>query len=213
MAELTPQETEYKKKIEHAYSKVCRLLDPYSNEYNGVISWAKKFEQTRNKVCYMDFIKLRKAHLIMPWHTFYFQKFQELGPYERGDDFVYAFAQLIVEYPDMEAVITEWSNQTKYDKERRKHNAELVKAINNLEADFTDPQSFRKEIIRLSDNKACVNCGSTSVSIFTWSPNNWGKYRTSNRIWFADMRKKPFTTALLDEALQTISERWQEGGR
>jgi hypothetical protein len=211
MAELTPQETEYKKKVEHAYSKVCRLLDPYSNEYNGVISWAKKFEQTRNKVCYMDFIKLRKAHLIMPWHTFYFQKFQELGPYERGEDFVYAFAQLIVEYPDMEAVITEWSNQTKYDKERRKHNAELVKAINNLDADFTNPQSFRKEIIRLSNNRACVNCGSSSVSIFTWDPNNWGKYRTSNRIWFADMRKKPFTSALLDEALQTINERWQEG--
>lgn len=207
MTELTPQETEYKEKVEHAYSRVCQLLRPYSNEYNGTISWAKKFEQTRNKVCYMDFIKFRKAHLIMPWHTFYFQKFQELGPYERGEDFVYAFAQLIVEYPDMEAVITEWSNQTKYDKERRKHNAELVKAINNLEADFTDPQSFRKEIIRLSDNKACVNCGSTSVSIFTWDPNNWGKYRTSNRIWFADMRKKPFTSALLDEALQTINER------
>lgn len=213
MVELTPQETEYKEKVEHAYNKVCRLLDPYSNEYNGVISWAKKFEQTRNKVCYMDFIRLRKAHLIMPWHTFYFQKFQELGSYERGEDFVYAFAQLIVEYPDMEAVITEWSNQTKYDKERRKHNAELVKAINNLEADFTDPQSFRKEIMRLSDNKACVNCGSTSVSIFTWNPNHWGKYRTSNRIWFADMRKKPFTSALLDDALQTISERWQEGGK
>lgn len=211
MAELTPQETEYKEKVEHAYSRVCQLLRPYSNEYNGTISWAKKFEQTRNKVCYMDFIKFRKAHLIMPWHTFYFQKFQELGPYERGEDFVYAFAQLIVEYPDMEAVITEWSNQTKYDKERRKHNAELVKAINNLEADFTDPRSFRKEIIRLSDNKACVNCGSTSVSIFTWDPKNWGKYRTSNRIWFADMRKKPFTSALLDEALQTINERWQEG--
>lgn len=207
MTELTPQETEYKEKVEHAYSRVCQLLRPYSNEYNGTISWAKKFEQTRNKVCYMDFIKFRKAHLIMPWHTFYFQKFQELGPYERGEDFVYAFAQLIVEYPDMEAVITEWSNQTKYDKERRKHNAELVKAINNLEADFTDPRSFRNEIIRLSDNKACVNCGSTSVSIFTWDPNNWGKYRTSNRIWFADMRKKPFTSALLDEALQTINER------
>ena len=211
MAELTPQETEYKEKVQHAYNRVCRLLDPYSNEYNGVISWAKKFEQTRNKVCYMDFIKFRKAHLFLPWHTFYFQKFQELGPYERGEDFVYAFAQLIVEYPDMEAVITEWSIQTKYDKERRKHNAELVKAINNLEADFTDPRSFRKEIIRLSDNKACVNCGSSSVSIFTWDPNNWGKYRTSNRIWFADMRKKPFTSALLDEALQTINERWQEG--
>ena len=110
-------------------------------------------------------------------------------------------------------MITEWSNKTAYDKELRKHNAELMKAINNLDADFTDPQSFRKEIIRLSDNQACVNCGSTSVSIFTWSPTNWGKYRTSNRIWFADMRKKPFTTALLDEALQTISERWQEGGR
>ena len=211
MTELTPQETEYKEKLEHAYSKVCQLLRPYSNEYNGTISWAKKFEQTRNKVCYMDFIKFRKAHLIMPWHTFYFQKFQELGPYERGEDFVYAFAQLIVEYPDMEAVITDWSNQIKYDKERRKHNAELVKAINNLEADFTDPRSFRKEIIRLSDNRACVNCGSSSVSIFTWDPNNWGKYRTSNRIWFADMRKKPFTSALLDEALQTINERWQEG--
>lgn len=211
MTELTPQETEYKEKVEHAYSRVCQLLRPYSNEYNGTISWAKKFEQTRNKVCYMDFIKFRKAHLIMPWHTFYFQKFQELGPYERGEDFVYAFAQLIVEYPDMEAVITDWSNQTKYDKERRKHNAELVKAINNLEADFTDPRSFRKEIIRLSDNRACVNCGSSSVSIFTWDPNNWGKYRTSNRIWFADMRKKPFTSALLDEALQTINERWQEG--
>ena len=211
MAELTPQETEYKEKVQHAYNRVCRLLDPYSNEYNGVISWAKKFEQTRNKVCYMDFIKFRKAHLIMPWHTFYFQKFQELGPYERGEDFVYAFAQLIVEYPDMEAVITEWSNQTKYDKERRKHNAELVKAINNLDADFTNPQSFRKEIIRLSNNRACVNCGSSSVSIFTWDPNNRGKYRTSNRIWFADMRKKPFTSALLDEALQTINERWQEG--
>lgn len=211
MAELTPQETEYKEKVQHAYNRVCQLLRPYSNEYNGVISWAKKFEQTRNKVCYMDFIKLRKAHLIMPWHTFYFQKFQELGPYERGEDFVYAFAQLIVEYPDMEAVITDWSNQTKYDKERRKHNAELVKAINNLEADFTDPSSFRREIMRLSDNKACVNCGSTSVSIFTWDPKNWGKYRTSNRIWFADMRKKPFTSALLDEALQTINERWQEG--
>lgn len=211
MAELTPQETEYKEKVQHAYNRVCRLLDPYSNEYNGVISWAKKFEQTRNKVCYMDFIKFRKAHLIMPWHTFYFQKFQELGPYERGEDFVYAFAQLIVEYPDMEAVITEWSNQTKYDKERRKHNAEVMKAISNLDADFTSPNDFRKEIIRLSDNRACVNCGSSSVSIFTWDPKNWGKYRTSNRIWFADMRKKPFTSALLDEALQTINERWQEG--
>lgn len=211
MAELTPQETEYKEKVQHAYNRVCQLLRPYSNEYNGVISWAKKFEQTRNKVCYMDFIRFRKAHLIMPWHTFYFQKFQELGPYERGEDFIYAFAQLVVEYPDMEAVITEWSNQTKYDKERRKHNAELVKAINNLEADFTSPQAFRKEIMRLSDNKACVNCGSSSVSIFTWDPKNWGKYRTSNRIWFADMRKKPFTSALLDEALQTINERWQEG--
>ena len=159
----------------------------------------------------MDFIRFRKAHLIMSWHTFYFQKFQELQPYERGEDFIYAFAQLIVEYPETEAVITEWSNKTAYEKELRKHNAEVMKAINNLDADFTDPQSFRKEIIRLSDNKACVNCGSSSVSIFTWDPKNWGKYRTSNRIWFADMRKKPFTTALLDEALQTISERWQEG--
>ena len=191
MAELTPQENEYKAKVEHAYSKLCQLLRPYSNEYNGTISWAKKF----------------------PWHTFYFQKFQELGPYERGTDFVYAFAQLIVEYPETEAVITDWSNQTKYEKERRKHNAEVMQALTNLEADFTDPQSFRKEIMRLSDNKACVNCGSTSVSIFTWSPRHWGKYRTSNRIWFADMRKKPFTSALLDEALQTINERWQEGGK
>ena len=44
MTELTPQETEYKEKVQHAYNRVCRLLDPYSNEYNGVISWAKKFE-------------------------------------------------------------------------------------------------------------------------------------------------------------------------
>ena len=211
MAELTPQETEYKAKVKHAYSKICRLLNPYSSEHNGVISWAKKFEQGLNKACYMDFIKFRKAHLIMSWHTFYFQKFQELQPYERGEDFIYAFAQLIVEYPETEAVITEWSNKTAYDNELRKHNAELMKAINNLDADFTDPRSFRKEIIRLSDNKACVNCGSSSVSIFTWDPKNWGKYRTSNRIWFADMRKKPFTSALLDEALQTINERWQEG--
>ena len=211
MAELTPQETEYKAKVKHAYSKICRLLNPYSSEHNGVISWAKKFEQGLNKACYMDFIKFRKAHLIMSWHTFYFQKFQELQPYERGEDFIYAFAQLIVEYPETEAVITEWSNKTAYEKELRKHNAEVMKAINNLDADFADPQSFRKEIIRLSDNKACVNCGSSSVSIFTWDPKNWGKYRTSNRIWFADMRKKPFTSALLDEALQTINERWQEG--
>ena len=211
MAELTPQETEYKEKVQHAYNRVFRLLRPYSSEHNGVISWAKKFEQGLNKACYMDFIKFRKAHLIMSWHTFYFQKFQELQPYERGEDFIYAFAQLIVEYPETEAVITEWSNKTAYDNELRKHNAELMKAINNLDADFTDPRSFRKEIIRLSDNKACVNCGSSSVSIFTWDPKNWGKYRTSNRIWFADMRKKPFTSALLDEALQTINERWQEG--
>lgn len=92
MTELTPQETEYKEKVQHAYNRVYQLLRPYSNEYNGVISWAKKFEQTRNKVCYMDFIKFRKAHLIMPWHIFYFQTFRELGPYERGADFAYAFA-------------------------------------------------------------------------------------------------------------------------
>lgn len=207
---LTLEQTDYMDRINANYVKISELLKPYSSEYSGVMNWAKKFENKPTRQDYMDILRFRRADRIMPFHRFEYQKFQECGKAERTLDFKYVFTQLIVEYPETEATLKEWSEKTKYEKEVRKNNAEINQALVALDADFKTPQDFRTSLGRLTDYKACINCGKTSVSVFTWNPNHVGKYRTSNRIWFADIRKTPLTKELLQEAADTIEERWRE---
>jgi hypothetical protein len=117
---------------------------------------------------------------------------------------------LLVEFPEAYDRLSEWSNDAKYKKEVRKNNAAINEALVNMDSDFASPQEFRRALQKLT-TKACINCGAKTVSIFTWSPDYWGKYRTSNRIWYAAMRQTPLTKALLEEAAATIEERYNEG--
>lgn len=196
---------EYWDKVVEKHREVKTLLQPYSNEFNGLMSWAKQIKRDKwNRV-----IQFNEAFRIMEAHKFNFQKLQEYTNADRAEDFCWSFAQLLVEYPEAYDKLSVLSNDAKYKKEVRKNNAAINEALMNMDSDFATPQEFRAALQKLT-TKACINCGSKSVSIFTWSPNYWGKYRTSNRIWYADMRKTPLTKALLEEAAATIEERYSE---
>lgn len=197
---------EYWGKVVEKHREVKTLLQPYSNEFNGLMNWAKQIKNDD----WNHVIQFNEAYRIMVAHKFNFQKLQEYTNADRAEDFCWSFAQLLVEYPEAYDKLSVLSNDAKYKKEVRKNNAAINEALMNMDSDFASPQEFRAALKRLT-TKACINCGSKTVSIFTWSPDYWGKYRTSNRIWYADMRKTPLTKALLEEAAATIEERYNEG--
>ena len=207
---LSKEQSDFMDSVNANFGRITDLLRPYSSEYSGVMAWAKKFEKLYGNSRYMEILRFMHADRINAFHQFEYQKFNEYGKAERTLDLKYVFTQLIVECPETEAVLKEWSERTKYEKEARKSNAEINRALVALDADFKTPQEFRTSLGRLTNYKACINCGKTSVSVFTWNPRHVGKYRTSNRIWFADIRKTPLTKELLQEAADTIEERWRE---
>ena len=156
---LTLEQTDYMDRINANYVKISELLKPYSSEYSGVMNWAKKFENRPTRQDYMDILRFRRADKIMPFHRFEYQKFQECGKAERTLDFKYVFTQLIVEYPETEATLKEWSEKTKYEKEVRRNNAEINQALVALEGPFVPPlQVHRPQFGDVTaDNRVAVD--------------------------------------------------------
>lgn len=203
----TEEFKEYWVKVVEKHREVKALLQPYSTELSGLMNWAKQIKDES----WLHIVRFCRAYRIMEAHTFNFQKFQVCTPAERAEDFCWSFAQLLTEYPEAYGRLAEWSKDAAYRKEVRKNNAAVSEALVNLESNFASTGAFRSELMRLTGGKACVNCGSKTVSVFTWDPKYWGRYRTSNRIWYADMRKTPLTKALLEEAMAAVEERYNEG--
>lgn len=198
----------YKMEIE-----VRKLSQCWSTEiacYNAV---GKALQQAVNDnsfnpecACWLNVLKFRDIQSLPNDIKLNLYSFKEYGTPQRTYDLNIVFAQCWCMYPAFGDWFTEKARQAKAKKEIRKANAETNAVLRNLDNEFQDMREFVIALRRAIDDCACINYGTTCLTVYTWSPGTNRRYRTSNKLYRLDTRKTPLTNETLQTAADVILE-------
>ena len=147
------------------------------------------------------FTCLQKSH----WNCITHSIYSDMSKDDRAEDWCWLFAGLFVSYPETKEIVKEVVDQTVARKALKKEQRNVKDSIDAMSNTYSSPKEFAEELKRRCNRLACVNWGSTGISVFPWDKRYIYQYRTSERL--IRIKKTELTEEMMQKTLDLITER------